>query len=89
MENLRTIGVRGKGVEMKHSFETLTEYISSYDEVWVTLQTQTNICLTGVIDKEQKVFSGKYMPCVPNSRSHSVSYDRIIDVRELKESSDE
>lgn len=74
---------------MKHSFEQLKSYIDSYEEVWVKLRTQMNICLTGVINNKEKIFAGKYMPCVPNARSHSVFYDRIIGVQELKERTDE
>lgn len=71
---------------MTLGFTDLAGYIEKYDEVWVTLNTQINICLVGVENPEEQIFIGKYLPCVPNAREHSVRHNRIDKIHELKSS---
>ena len=62
---------------MKESFEELVDLIGERNSLWVELTTGVNICLVAVSDYKNKVFTGRYVPCVPNAKTFPVKYDKI------------
>jgi hypothetical protein len=61
---------------LMHSFKELVDLMGE-QELWVELRTGVRICLVDVDDYKTKVFTGKYTPCVPKSRSFPISYEKI------------
>ena len=62
-----------------HSFEELVDLIGER-ELWVELHTGVKICLVDVADYKNKVFTGKYLPCVQQTKVYPIPYDRIQDI---------
>jgi len=62
---------------MKHSFEILVDLIGENNKLWVELITGVAICLVDVADYKNKIFIAKYTPCIPNTKSYSISYNKI------------
>jgi hypothetical protein len=62
--------------KMTHSFKELVDLIGER-ELWVELTTGVKICLVDVHDYKNKVFTGKYTPCVPKTKSFPVKYEKI------------
>jgi hypothetical protein len=61
---------------LMHSFEELVNLIGER-ELWVELHTGVKICLVDITDYKNKVFTGKYLPCVPQTKTYQIPYDRI------------
>lgn len=62
---------------MNVSFKELVDLIGERDSLWVELRTGIRVCLAAVSDYENKVFTGRYTPCVPKAKIFPIKYEQI------------